>query len=301
MAVALIKEITGREGSKDVDTNRKDKRTFLVRTTTPQDGTKVVLEAMALAGYTFNAVYKYTDDSNPLAPVEVIDNQLVIVDVSVSQDNPNDPRDWRAVVMYAGVDDPVLQPADVEYSPTPYQQTLTKDTADKPILNSAGDPFESGITVDRTRFTLVITKAAPAWDPVAALAYQDTLNMAAFLSTVHPPGFAPGTCKIKLGGKRLRRAGTATFYWLVTATIDIKTDGWKQKVRDAGYYEVVRDPNPPNAITDRRPIFVKPGVLATAPQLLKDGKWVKPPDPVPDPLEFDGYKTKDWAPLNLIY
>jgi hypothetical protein len=301
MSVAYFQEITGRDISKDIETNKRGRRTFVIRTTEPVDGSSVVLADLVARGFTFNSIYRYTDDSNPALPIEITDDSVVIVNVAVSQDNPNDPRDWRGVVEYAGVEDPTAQPAEVEYSPTRYQKALVKDVNDVPVVNSARDPFESGITVDRTRFTLTITKAVSTWDPVAAAAYQDTVNLNSFLDVVHPPGFPPGTCKLTLGAKRMRRKGNASFYWLRTATIDIDLEGWKVKVRDAGYREAVFDPGNPTVITGQKPIFVQPGVLASSPQLLKDGKWVKPPELPPDPLEFDGYWLEVWAPLGLEY
>lgn len=301
MSVAYFEETTGRDISKDIETNKRGRRTFVIRTTEPVDGASVVLADLVARGFAFNAIYRYTDDSNPALPVEITDDSVVIVNVAVAQDNPNDPRDWRATVEYAGVEDPTAQPAEVEYSPTRYQKALVKDVNGKAVVNSARDPFESGITVDRTRFTLTITKAVSGWDPIAALAYQDSLNQGAFLAAVHPPGFAPLTCKLTLGAKRMRRKGNASFYWLRTATIDIDREGWKVKVRDAGYREAIFDPGNPALIIGQKDIFTGPGVRAASPQLLKDGKWVKPPELPPDPLEFDGYEVKDWAPLALEY
>lgn len=295
MAVAFVEEITGREGSKDVDTNKRYRRTWIVRTTKPQDGASVVLAAPGIP--VFNDPYQYLDDSDPLAPVAVIDNTVVAVNISVAQDNPTDPQDWRIVVDYMGVEDPTAQPAEVEYSPTRYQKALVKDVAGVAVVNTAKDPFETGITVDRTRFTLTLTKAVLAWDPVAALEYQDSLNQFPFLQATHPPGFAGLTCKLNLGAKRVRRKGTINipenFYWLRTSTIDIDKEGWKVKVRNAGFNEIVHGVK--RQITDG-------GVPVTSPQLLKaDGSRLPHGDPIPDPLEFDGYFVKDWSALGLEY
>lgn len=300
MAVVFVEEITGRQGSKDVDTNKQYRRTWIVRTSSPQDGASVVLAAPGIP--LFNDPYQYLDDSDPFNPVPVTDTSAVAVQIQASQDNANDPQDWRVMVDYVGVEDPVVQPAEVEYTPTRYQKSLVKDVKDKPVVNSAKDPFEGGITVDRTRFTLTIVKAVPNWDPVAAVDYQESLNEQPFLQATHPPGFAPGTCKLTWGAKRVRRQGTLTFYWLRTAVIDIDKEGWKVKVRDAGLNYAVRDELNPAIIVKRAKIMIEPGVEATSPQLLDgDGAPLLPGADVPDPLEFDGYFVKDWSGLGIEY
>jgi hypothetical protein len=301
MAVAFIKEITGRSGSKDVDTNVRKRRTWIVRTDRPQDGADVVLAASPVA---FNAAYQYTDDS-VVPDVVRTDPQAVCVDIQVSQDNANDPQDWRLVAEYAGVDDPVSQPAEVDYSPTRYQKSLVTDLDDFPVVNTAGDPFDGGITVDRTRFTLTISKPVLTWDPVAAMEYQDSVNLGTFLAAVHPPGFAPGTCKLTLSAKRVRRAGTSSFYWLRTAVIDIDKEGWRVKVRNAGMNELYYGGEGGELLLGKGPIFLAAGQQATTPQLLNaDGEYIghiAPGDPVPDPLEFRGYESKSWGALGLEY
>lgn len=293
MGVAFIKEITGRDGSKDSDSNKRYRRTWVVRADTPQDGASVVLAAAELPK--FNDTYTYLDDSNPLVPVVVTDPAAVVVDVQAVQDNINDPLDWRVIVQYAGVEDPAAQPAEVEYSPTRYQKAILEDVNGVPVMNAAGDYFEGGITVDRTRFTLTIVKAVLTWNPVAALAYEDSLNQTPFLALTHPPGFAPGTCKLTWGAKRVRRAGTTSFYWLRTAVIDIDRDGWKVPVRNTGFRE--KDP-----VTGERKAIQNRGVPVPAPVLLADdGTRLPDGDPIPDPFLFDGYVTKDWAGQGLEY
>jgi hypothetical protein len=292
MSVEFFKEVTGRDGSKDVDTNKRYRRTFIVRTSVPQDGASVVLSHPEIP--VFNDVYSYLDDSDPSDPVPIEDTAAVAVDIRATQDNPNDPQDWRVTVDYAGVEDPVSQPAEVEYSPTRYQKAIIKDVNGAFVVNKAGDPFEGGIIVDRTRFTLTIVKAVDTWDPVVALAYQESLNQKEFLAAVHPQGFAPGTCKLTWGAKRMRRAGTTSFYWLRTAVIDIDKEGWKVKVRNAGMREY-------DAVANKMKDICIGGIVATTPQLLDDHGALLPIDEDPTECQFDGYLTMDWTSLGLEY
>ncbi|QEG27573.1 hypothetical protein GobsT_23290 [Gemmata obscuriglobus] len=45
MSVVFVQEITGRDGSKDVDTNKRYRRAWIVRTSNPVDGANIVLAA----------------------------------------------------------------------------------------------------------------------------------------------------------------------------------------------------------------------------------------------------------------
>ena len=122
MAVQIVEEITGRNGSKDVDTNKDYRRIWIVRTSAPQDGANVVLAAPGIP--LFNDPFMYLDDTDPDNPVPVVDDTAVAVKIVASQDNADDPLDWRVTVDYLGVEDPTLQPAEVEYSPTRYAEKV---------------------------------------------------------------------------------------------------------------------------------------------------------------------------------
>lgn len=296
MAVVHFEEVTGRDGSEDIETVRRYRRVFQVLCDTPQDGASVVLAHPLIPQ--FGDAYEYIDTTG--IPATVTDTEVVAVERRVEQGDGENLQNWRVTVEYAGVTDPEAVPAEVEYSPTRYQVSIIEDINDppKPVVNTAGDPFEGGITVDRTRGTLVIVRNKTNFDPVEASKYNDTLNEETFLGLVHPPGFAPGTCKLTIGAKRLRKRGRTEFYWQVRYEIDIDRRGWKVKVRNAGYRELV---GPPGS-KEPRPIMLKPGVNATSPQLLAaDGTALAVGAAIPPPLEFDGYETKPWSPLGIEY
>lgn len=305
MSVVYFKEITGRDGHKDVDTNKRYRRTWVVRTSNPVDGANIVLAAPGVPA--FNDPYQYTDDVT-VPSATITDYNAVCVDIRASQDNPDDPQDWRVFAEYVGVEDPLAQPAEVEISPTRYQKALVKDLTKptpKNVVNSAGDPFESGIVVDRTRFTITISKAVVDFNPRSFAEYQDSVNQETFLAAVHPPGFPAGTCKLTVGAKRMRRAGSKSFYWIRTAVIEVDLEGWKVKVRDAGLNELVYDAGGTTVVNKKRIWVGKPATEATSPQLLNpNGTYVgplAPGAPVPAPLEFVGYESKSWIPLGLEY
>ena len=127
MAVVEVEETTGRDGSKDIDSNKRYRRTWRIRTSSPVDGAFVVLAGANLPA--FNDPYQYVDDEMMI----VQDPTSVCVDIRVTQDDPNDPQNWVGMADYAGVEDPVAQPAEVEYSPTRYQLALVKDVNGKAV------------------------------------------------------------------------------------------------------------------------------------------------------------------------
>lgn len=302
MSVVFIQEITGRDGTKDVDTNKRYRRTWIVRTSSTTDGASVVLAAPGIPS--FNSPYQYVGEDGT-----VQDPSAVCVEVRVSQDNANDPLDWRVIADYVGIDDPTAQPADVDYSPTRYQKALVTDLDGRAVVNTAGDPFESGMTVDRTRFTLTIVKPVLFWDAAAADEFNDSVNLDTFIPSVGTTGFPAGTCKLVWGAKRVKRAGNNSFYWLRTSVIDINKEGWTVRLRNAGFKQLVYNvPDPVPGVTvpiDSRLIMVGKGEYATSPQLLDAaGRWIGPIKPgaaVPAPLAFKGYYLKSWATLNLQY
>lgn len=304
MAVIHCKEVSGRSGSGDLDTNHRYTRAWQVITDDPQDGAKTVIDHPGIPDY--GDVYRVMrwDPVLEVFTADVVEEDVnaVVVSKRVTHDDPDNPNNWRVEVEYAGVDDPTAQPAEVEFEGVIYAESYIEDTDGKKVENSAGDPFESGLVRDQTRFVLTIAQNVldGDWDPIAAEQYKDTLNEDPFLVgyfLTSPGGFPPGTCKLsRIGALRIRRSDNQTFYWRRRVVIDIDSRGWTQKVRDAGFHEL-------GPVTGkRRKIYTGPGEAASTPQLLNgEGARLQPGDPVPDPLEFKPYRTKEWAALQLEY
>jgi hypothetical protein len=294
--VIHFEEIVGRDREDDIESNRRQRRTFQALTDTPQGGPDIVL---AYAGVPLlGGILSYTDNSTG-TPTLVNDASVVVIRRRAEQNDSDNLCNWTVTIEYTGINEPEAQPAEVEYSPTRYQEHLIDDVNGLAVVNSAGDPFAEGVMRDRTRFTLTITKNIPDgdWNPVTAATYQDTLNQKAFLVATHFPGFAAGTCKLTLSAKRVRKLGLTEFYWVRTATIDVDARGWNVKVRDAGMRQK-------KSLVDatRVPIISSvTGHPVSYPVPLDGDGFELPTGGVPQVVTFVPYETKDWTALGLEY
>lgn len=321
-AVEWIEETTGRDLSRDLDGEARATRTFEVYTSSPTVPADTVRKFDQLVtpfpvgtpGAEFNGNQyrrvprpgdKYVE-LNHLWTDPRISDHVVCVDVQVRQDG-DDPRKWFVTAQYAGVDDPLAQPHDVEWDTVPYQEALLEEVealppnpAPRPILNSAKDPFAEGVAADADRYTCTIVKNVLNWSPVEFEPYQNSVNAESVFTAQHPPGFPAGTAKLKVKAKRIRRSGNTDFYWRVTATVEIDKRGWDARARDAGFMYL-----PGGVLADKRPVAMHPRFVgkqppATAQLLNPDGDLADPADPIPAPLQFRRYKRKSWGPLSWL-
>lgn len=297
MAVVHFKETTGRRGSEDFETHREAVRTFQALTDHPRDGQEVVRDHVGVPRR--GDVYQYLNG----AGVYVSDNNMRCVRVHVSQDDEDCFENWKVVAEYRGINDPTFEPPDVKWGTHSYQAARLKDlTSPTPQVykNSAGDPFEGGRLVDADRFTLTIVRnvVASAWNPITIAPFQNSLNDRTFMAARHPPGFAAGTCKLKLSADLVWYPGSKTaFYWRRTAVIEYRPETWAGKVRDSGF----------RAIQDGKwggdpvPIPGKNGIGVTTPQLLDGTGRLLAVGGTPVELTFVDYPSKNWTPLDLEY
>lgn len=321
--VLWFEETTDREQNRTLDGSRRMQRTFQAMTSHPLVGTTTVLLFNQLVtpfeppdpGAAFNGNPnrrtprpgdKYVELDDRWNVVHQLDH-VVCVDVQVRQSDPDNLRNYTIVANYAGEDDPLAQPHEVDWETVPYQEALLEEVdedppfaAARPALNSALDPFAEGVLKDGDRYQVTIVKNVISFDPVACRPYQNSLNANTYLAAQHPPGFAPGTCKVKFKARRVRRSSNTDFYWRVTAVVEIDERGWDARVRDAGFNYLQG-----GDVTQKRPIALHPRFVGrpvpTTPQLLKpDGDLADPADPVPDPLEFRRYKRKSWTAVGYV-
>jgi hypothetical protein len=170
--------------------------------------------------------------------------------------NPRkDPRHlyrWTLDARYEGIEDETAEPPGVKDEPVPYQQAQILDINGLAVTNAALDPYEDGMTVDRTRRRLTITRNLPydEWDPIAVAAYENTLNLKPYFYSnltrlvgplVVPIAAYPGLMKLysltaERAVKRKSRYRRPTdptvytteipgprYYWRMTAVLDLDT------------------------------------------------------------------------------
>jgi len=304
-SIIRFKEVTGRTGSDNQDTDHRYTRVFQVVTDDFVLGPGWLLAQPEVAA--LGSAYEERDAAGN---VVFTDAESVLVERRPEQSNADAPNVWQLVYEYVGVNDPEAVPRDVEWSGVRYQKALIKDLsapAGKPVVNKAGDPFREGMQVDRTRGKVVITQNVVTWDPVAMGAFRDTTNAVPFLAGSHPPGFPIGTAKIvDIGATRIRRSSNTSFYWKRRVEVEVTLEkdaagayvGWNSRFRNAGFNELT---DFVLGVASRKvPIVIAGGPPATEYPLDDDGRRL-PLGGTPTELEFVGYFAADWTTLNLDY
>ncbi len=117
----------------------------------------------------------------------------------------------------------------------------------QPILNSANDPFDPGVTREDSRTIITVTRNEAAYDagsgsgfnPASIDGWRDTTNKYTFF------GYAPKCVKLVSVSARQEwhpyfYDTTSTppnpgYYWAVTYTFQVDKNTWDKKVLDAGY------------------------------------------------------------------
>jgi|GEM_PF-6272894 len=290
MAVVHCKEVVDRSGDIDKLSAKRYTRTFQLLTDSRTDGAAIVRDYAGLPD-----IGDAWESVNEFDVVTDIDVDAFCVEKRATQTNKDCPNDWTVKCEYVGKGDPTLEPAEVDWSCVKYQAAMQRDFYDVWVRNSAGDPFEGGITRDKTRFAVMIRKNVLTWDPAEALEYIDTTNQAIFLFASHFPGFAPGMCKLSdLNASAVWYEDlSGIHYWKRQAKIEISTEGWELKILDAGFRKLVSGAT--------KPIMDTVGAKISSPALLDGSGAVVAPAGNPVWLTFTPYEPKDWTPLALDY
>ncbi len=285
MAVIHCKETTNRTANQDAESLTDERvRTWQLLTDNATDGIGVILSHVELPAY-FAAWVAV----NELGIVTDTEPDIICTHRSAEQTDGNDLMNWTFTARYAGLN-PTALPADVESDQVDYQKALIDDVRDRPIVNAAGEQFEAGTMVDRSRGLIRISKNVLEWNAVTMEDYRDTLNDGTMFAVQFPPGFEPLTLKMRsLTAKRLPFPGNQTFYWRATAVIETNLEGWTIKLRNKGLRCII-DGKP------RVPIW-EGGVTPKGEFLLEVDGTELLPGGAPNFLEFDGYLEVDWTAI----
>jgi hypothetical protein len=295
MPVVQVNEVVGREGFRDKDANKRYTRVFQVLTSLPTDGAKQVLESPFLPAY--GSIWELVTFGGIVLDV---DQEAFLVEKRPVQDDADNLQNWTVYCEYVGRGDPTLEPPEIDWSTTKYQKTTQRDWLGNFVANSAGDPYRDGLTRDASRLVVTIKKNVLTWDPATSLGFIDTTNDMVFLAARHPPGFAPGLCKLSdVGASAVWYENNAAIhYWKLVAKVEISPDGWNARKLDEGFQHLV---SIPFVGQERLPIYLPTGAKPSSPQPL-DGEGSRlPPGGEPQFLHFVPYEPKDWSLLNLDY
>jgi hypothetical protein len=243
-------------------------------------------EALIAAGYTYGSLHP--------------DRQAWLVDISC---NTEEGVKWVANLTYTTnptqeqrnqSDDPTSEAARVSWSGENFQEVAVVDKDDKPILNSAGDPYDPPLMKDFSRPVATVRKyvsSAPAW----ILDSHDKKNSTEFvLDGLTVPAGKAKIKRVDISDQPLYRNGVA--YREMTIVIHFSKNGWVRKVLDAGFRRIYSGTSRENiTLTNSDDQQEYP----TAPVPL-DGSGVELTDPTPTTCVYNSYDLDDTLDFNTL-
>ncbi len=282
MSVSYVKELfEGRRASDSQERRRTYTRVYEVRTTDPNDSGYVAGGASGLprggdAHPDDNAAFVVKNDpaqhsEDPTLWTVTIEYDTQLSNTAIGKEsqqvdssgetttNPDSPSE-------AGQrqENPLSRPPTYSVSHEKVQEVVEYDYNGDPILNSAGDPFDPPPMREVSYPVLTIKKNMVSFTYTMLEQYQDAVNSATWR------GFEPG--KVKIDGINWESAfENGITYWVVTFVFKVRYKGWRLRLLDTGFNELIA------AETDRpaykRRIKDKDGAYPNEPQLLNgDGQ-----------------------------
>ena len=89
--------------------------------------------------------------------------------------------DYEAPPVVDGIDNPLDQPALIEWGSLGTIEAVENDADGKPIINTAGQPFDPAATNQINDLVLRITRNEPSFDVALAVQYYNVVNSDFFL------------------------------------------------------------------------------------------------------------------------
>jgi hypothetical protein len=296
MGIVSISEIDGaRSAGRDQRGNKTYGRGFRVVTDHPRTGPKAVRDAVPVA---IGDYYRNGSDAEVGQSWYEEDDKIYCLEVAVKPEGAADAKQWIVELKYGvadpasfgAIDDPTQLPPKISWSGVRRDEVVDVDEDDKPVVNSAGDPFDPPITRDASSPTMVVTRNERTYDDGIAVQYRQSVNEAEFF------GHAPGT--VKCADIRAESADSPSIgrYYVVTYEFELVDGSWQPEVLDLGLRQR-------NTTSGAREQIVIDGTPATSPVLLDGQGQPLAADAVTGGayflLSFKTYKTRDFASLGL--
>lgn len=181
------------------------------------------------------------------------------------------------------------------------QSTNGPNGSGVPVVNTAGDAFESFLERERGEMTITMSRNEATHDAATADAYSHTVNKSSVM--LDGTTFAAGTLKLSpITAQKVKEKlsdNTVVTYYKRTFLFKARHAGWRDHPLDIGFSELktrrsVLDP------VATKPIVDSNGLNVTKPYPL-DGAGHKKPNATDTAavLEFQPYTEKDWTPLAI--
>lgn len=130
-------------------------------------------------------------------------------------------------------ENPLDEPADIQWGFAQFQKPVQYDINNQPILNSAGDPVTDQ-EIDDSRLVLTVTRNEASFNPLLAFQYRDAVNATPF------KGCPIGTVKVaNIGAVEKHDKPDFGVYYTVTYTFHFDPKGFDRIILDQGYREKI--------------------------------------------------------------
>jgi hypothetical protein len=305
VSVVSIKAVTGKSGEFGLLTESRGTRKWRVITNNRQDDENVILNyAHSTQGsdgqYLLPRPYLDTHPTNPA---------FLCRRVNIDQDTDN-PLVWVATATYSAAPvselqlstqeapNPLLRRAEFAWSTTFYQQAVDQDLDGDAIVNSAGDPYDPPVEIQRSRFVCTISKnviGIPSW----ALQYENAVNNDNFsIDGLQVPQYVARLSGIGLSSLKREKIATGIEfeYRVFTCKIELNAQKWHPlRVLDIGYRK--KDGQERKPFTEKTVAGVDR--VVTTPVLM-NGQGDKLVPPLRTNAVYNDFKVYPLLPFNNI-
>lgn len=309
MSVASIRPAPGGSGDFGLVSDSDVKMAWTIRVTSKLD------DVVSIRNYG-----QSTLDANgrPYLPIPYVTEHptlpsLVCHNLSITQDTSG-PLLWNATATFSSrpvsesqanqteASDPLARRATFTWSSTQYQQAIARDINGRAVVNSAGDPYDPPVEIQRSRAVCTIQKNVvqiPGW----ILDYENAVNSDTFvIDGLTIPQYA---CRLSgIGLSEIKREkiaiGIEFTYRVFSCKLEFNRDLWHPlKVLDLGYRQ--RD------VTDgsgarRIPIYedgTSSSRPVTTPRLLNGSGYVLS-NPSTTTARFNDFSVYPLKPFNAV-
>lgn len=184
---------------------------------------------------------------------------------------------------------PLETPSEIAWGSATYTDPAVKDIDEKAIVNSAGQPFDPPLTIERRALVATIVYNSEDFSPSQAAEFQGTVNATA--TVIGNFNVGPREAKIiEIGATKQYYEDIK--YWQVTVKVEINAETWDRKVLDQGIYETI-DGKTDYMTTDKKEQVTEPL------KLNGSGRKLDPQTADPVFLTYKTFPEKDFSVLNL--
>lgn len=229
MSIQSVKEIPGKRASVDREFQRDYTRRFRVICDVPNQSEISILTHPKIPKpwqphdrdpFSYADVPQVTQEKNKYHWIVEVD-YTSDVDTGEKQENP---LEWAA---------------EIDWSSQEFQRLAFLDRDGKPILNTAGDPFEGGgLPVEDSFWTINVEKNVPSVPKkLVTENYASSVNQDAL--QIDGINFPPNTLKAKRITISRRKFHKKLRYRTLVVTYQSKPETWTQEVLNRGYNQLV--------------------------------------------------------------